>query len=63
MKFRERKDIMKKKICCLCKKEMHEFGNNPYPLKETGSCCNVCNYTKVIPARIKKANELRTKSK
>ena len=54
---------MKNKICCLCKKEMYEFGNNPYPLKETGSCCNVCNYTKVIPARIKRSNELRTKNK
>ena len=54
---------MKKKTCCLCNKEMYEFGNNPYPLKETGSCCDVCNYIKVIPARIKKANKLRSKNK
>lgn len=54
---------MKKKKCCLCKKGMYEFGNNPYPLKKTGSCCDVCNYTKVILARFKRANELRIKNK
>lgn len=50
-----------KKTCCLCKKEMYEFGNNPSPLMKTGSCCNECNCTKVIPMRIKLANKLITK--
>lgn len=45
---------MNNRICCLCGKKMeYEFGNNPFPLKKTGTCCNNCNYTKVIPERIK----------
>lgn len=52
---------MKEQKCCLCGKKLDgEFGNNPFPLKEKGSCCNYCNTTKVIPARIKKANEKRS---
>lgn len=42
--------------CCLCGKhigwdEEGIYGNNPYPLKEKGQCCDECNSTKVIPAR------------
>jgi len=39
--------------CCLCGKEKNDYGNNPYPLEKKGSCCDECNKTKVIPARIK----------
>ena len=42
-----------KKICCLCGKEYNEYGNNPHPLSEEGMCCNVCDITKVLPARCK----------
>lgn len=48
---------MKTKKCCLCGKEIEvEFtgwsdGNNAQPLAD-GRCCNDCNTTKVIPARI-----------
>jgi len=28
-----------------------EEGNNALPVKE-GRCCNVCNFTEVIPARL-----------
>jgi hypothetical protein len=39
--------------CVLCGKECeNKWGNNPQPLK-SGKCCNKCNSTKVIPARIK----------
>lgn len=45
-----------KLICCLCGKECEDkFGNNPAPLMENNEnnrCCNVCNDSKVIPARI-----------
>ena len=27
-------------------------GHNPRPLKNEGRCCDVCNHTKVIPARL-----------
>jgi hypothetical protein len=43
--------------CCLCGNTCeNEWGNNPYPLSknENDRCCNVCNDTKVIPARLEK---------
>ena len=39
--------------CVLCKKMFSGWGNNPAPVKLRGLCCDVCNTTKVIPARIK----------
>lgn len=46
-------------ICCLCGKEKEGFGNNPYPLcKEDdfeSRCCDDCNISLVIPARIARA--------
>lgn len=43
--------------CCICNKEIEirgtwNKGNNAQPLKD-GKCCDVCNYKKVIPARLK----------
>ncbi len=39
--------------CCLCGSEEFGYGNNPDPLgKLPKRCCDVCNYTKVIPARL-----------
>ena len=42
--------------CSLCDKGYTNWGNNPYPLcpKEDheARCCDGCNATKVIPARI-----------
>lgn len=40
-----------KKICCLCGREFKEWGNNAQPLSD-GRCCNECNNSRVIPARI-----------
>jgi len=40
------------KICVLCKKKYTEWGNNADPLKK-GMCCDKCNLTKVVPARLK----------
>jgi len=37
--------------CILCNKEIGKYGNNAMPIKE-GSCCDDCNLTKVIPARL-----------
>ena len=28
-------------------------GHNPQPLANNGRCCDVCNHTKVIPARMR----------
>ena len=44
--------------CCLCGKEIEvkisgwDMGNNAQPLMN-GRCCDECNYTKVIPERLK----------
>lgn len=38
-------------ICSICKKEYEGFGNNAMPINK-GRCCDACNLTKVIPARL-----------
>ena len=39
--------------CCICDKLiMNSYGNNPWPVKDTGKCCDTCNSDKVIPSRI-----------
>lgn len=38
--------------CCICGREMAGYGNNPWPVKSEGDCCNKCNMDYVIPARI-----------
>ncbi len=48
---------MSKFKCCLCDKEVEGYGNNPRPLpikNENDVCCDECNSSKVIPARIDK---------
>ena len=41
-------------ICCICGKRFKGYGNNPEPAKtvEEGVCCNACNETVVMRARI-----------
>ena len=38
-------------VCSICQKPFTGFGNNAYPINN-GRCCNWCNDTVVIPARI-----------
>ena len=38
--------------CCICGKEFTGYGNNPYPTKQQGRCCDKCNTKIVIPARL-----------
>ena len=40
------------KKCCICGKEFEGWGNNPWPVKSEGLCCDDCNMEHVIPARI-----------
>lgn len=42
----------KLKPCVLCGGRFSEWGNNPAPLANRGQCCDHCNRTKVIPARL-----------
>lgn len=38
--------------CVLCRDVIYGHGNNPDPLAHKGVCCDICNSTKVIPARL-----------
>jgi hypothetical protein len=38
--------------CVICGCEIKGYGNNAEPVK-SGRCCDTCNATKVIPARLK----------
>lgn len=39
--------------CCICGKKIQGVGNDPYPVREKGRCCQYCNLTVVIPERIR----------
>lgn len=38
--------------CVLCGVRYLNFGNNAEPVSKLGRCCDKCNQTKVIPARL-----------
>ena len=50
---------MEKQKCSICGEGYWGFGNNAKPIN-SGRCCNDCNETKVIPARI---NDRQTRQK
>ena len=41
-------------ICCICGKKFTGWGNNPWPIvkDENARCCDECNDTKVLSARL-----------
>ena len=39
--------------CCICGRRINGYGNNPAPVKDEGVCCDRCNNTIVLAARIK----------
>ena len=41
-------------ICCICGETFTGYGNNPYPVvkDESARCCDDCNISVVIPARL-----------
>ncbi len=46
--------------CVICKVDLKgAFGNNPFPVKRDGFCCEYCNITIVIPARVSRAEKAR----
>jgi hypothetical protein len=42
--------------------EAKVYGHNPAPLADEGRCCDQCNYTKVIQARIKQLKDSNKES-
>lgn len=48
----------KTRVCSLCGEEFIGMGNNPEPLKPFEErCCDLCNATKVLAARLKALRE------
>lgn len=47
------KKIQVQDICVSCKINLEGQGNNPYPVSNTGKCCDTCNVDIIIPARLK----------
>lgn len=43
--------------CSICKFTIAGYGHNADPVAE-GKCCDICNFGKVIPARVQAFNEL-----
>ena len=41
------------KICCICGKQFEGWGNNPAPIKNEGECCDDCNMSVVLVARLR----------
>ena len=41
-------------VCCICGNKFTGFGNNPWPVvkDENARCCDECNSTKVLAARL-----------
>jgi len=46
--------LIEREYCCICKKAIIGFGNNPQPYKKKGICCDRCNVMFVIPCRLEK---------
>ena len=41
-------------VCCICGQKFTGWGNNPYPVvdDDDAMCCDMCNQTRVLPARM-----------
>jgi len=52
--YNKNNTTMDNQKCCLCEEEMDDMGNNPEPLMDgpEDRCCDYCNRTKVVPARL-----------
>jgi len=44
--------MRKKQKCCICGETFIGWGNEPWPIKNDGRCCDTCNSLIVLPARI-----------
>lgn len=43
---------MSAKKCCICGEKFTGWGNNPALVKTRGECCDACNSSVVVPARL-----------
>ena len=40
------------KTCCICGKKFFGWGNDPWPVRTEGECCDDCNNSEVLAARL-----------
>lgn len=59
--IKEKNEKGRKFICVICKLSSTGYGNNPYPICDSGSCCDLCDERIVIPSRIKNLIALKVK--
>lgn len=50
------------KTCCICGKKFTEPGNSPFPVKEAGECCRVCNWTVVLRERFRRSKQSKKRN-
>jgi hypothetical protein len=48
-------------VCSICQQEFKGWANNAWPVN-AGRCCNTCNWTIVLPARIARSESVPTES-
>lgn len=53
-KLKEEEDYKEEGICSICFRKYTHFGNNAWPINR-GRCCDECNATIVIPARLQQS--------
>lgn len=46
------RDSKNKRECVICGREFSGYGNNPWPVMQSGKCCDECNFDVVLPARM-----------
>jgi hypothetical protein len=51
---------MDKIICCICGSSILEESHNALPIR-SGRCCELCNWSEVVPARITSFRQRRLK--
>ena len=52
-------ELRERRYCCICGKRIEGYGNEPWPIVlEPGErCCDLCNLTEVVPARMRQLKE------
>ena len=52
-------ELKEPRFCCICGNRIEGFGNEPWPIVlEPGErCCDLCNITEVVPARLRQLRE------
>lgn len=51
--------IGERPTCCICGEPIIGHGNNPWPVKTEGKCCDKCNIEVVVSQRIEKLQKLK----